>query len=269
MKKNALLIKIKNSWLFIIFFAVIILVCFVALIKIIRKQPIYIYTKVKVGQGLWWTATNKPSIWYVKGIKKGEIERDLTGKPLAEIVDVTYYPSRQENQYDTYLIVKIAVSGSQKTNKYSFKRSAIGVSSPIDFEFPSSPVTGTIIAISNQPFIDQSVEKIIYLTKKLAYPWEYDAIKVGDVYSNGQKQVLEIMDKTSSDTTIISSDLFGNSNASITDVRKYLVVKIRIKLKEVDRQLIYGEEQVINVGKIIYLTTENFAFSDFVIGKIE
>lgn len=66
-----------------IFLAVIIFVGFVSVFKLFFTKPTYVYVKVKMGQGLWWASTAKPSLWFVKSLNKGETERDLMGNPTA------------------------------------------------------------------------------------------------------------------------------------------------------------------------------------------
>ena len=80
-----------------------------------------------------------------------------------------------------------------KTGKYNFKRSTIGVGAPIDFEFPNVQFSGTIMTISEKPLIEKYVEKTIYMTKKYAYLWEYDAIHIGISTLTESRQFLRFL----------------------------------------------------------------------------
>lgn len=265
------LIKFSLDNYFIsIFFAAILFVSIVSVLKLFIVKPTYVYARVKMGQGLWWASTARPSIWFVQNIKRGDVERDLVGSPIAQILGVRYYPWYTSNQYDVYLTVKLKVSGNKKTKKYSFKRSTIGVGSPIDFEFPNAQFSATVTDLENDPIKDTYIEKTIYLTKRYAYPWEYDGIKIGDKFFDGENTVFEVLDKSSSDTAeVITQESTKILNPQTTELRRYITVKAKIKVKKVGEQYVFGEEQVLSLGKPINISTSNFSFTDYVIAEID
>lgn len=258
---------VKNYFISI-FLLCILFVGFVSLYKLFVVKPYYIYAKVKVGQGLWWASTLKPSIWMATNIKQGDFEKDLTGKNIAEVIKVNYYPWRVADQFDVYLTLKLKVTPNKKTKKYNFKRSSIGIGSPIELDLSSVQVNGTITDLSEDELTDKYIDKTVILTKKYAYPWEYDAIKIGDKYNNGENNVFEVLDKKSSDTSVLYSDQTGITSSS-SDQRKYINVKAQIKVKEKNGQYIFGEEQIIQAGRPIIISTPNFSFNEFYIGSVQ
>lgn len=258
-----------DNYFISIFLAGIAFVILVSAYRLFFTKPTYIYVKVKMGQGLWWASTAKPSLWFIKSIKKGDVQVDLTVKPTAEILSIRYYPTYISNQYDVYLIMKLKVTGNKKTGKYNFARSTIGVGAPVDFEFPSFQFSGTIIDLSTKPIEDKYVGKIVYLIKPLAYTWEYDGIKVGDKFFNGEENVVEILDKSAVEypSTITPSRFFLNETFS--QARADIIVKLKLKGKIVDDKFVFGEDQVLFLGKTLYLSTDNFIFSDYLVSKVE
>ncbi|MCS7093527.1 MAG: hypothetical protein NZL96_03865 [Patescibacteria group bacterium] len=255
------------------YFLLVVLGClaFVGLVSIYQiffSKPEYIYVKVKVGQGLWWATTQRPSIWFVEAFKRvmKEEEKEITGKPMAKILSIRYYPFWDSNQYDVYLIMKLRVSKLRNSGKYNFRRSVIGVGSPIEFEFPSLKFSGTIIEISEKPINDKLIEKEIILTKKNAGPFEYDSITVGDFYHDGKEKVFEVIGKSNQETQTLTEDIFGNY--PVPDKRVYIFIKAKIKVKPLKNDFIFGEEQIIKEGKFINLITEKFNFRDFQIAKV-
>jgi len=265
-----------DNYFLSIFFACIAFVALISIYRLFFVKPIYVYAKVKVGQGLWWASTQKPSIWFVKNFKKGDQELDLTGRPIAQILSVRYYPvsvlsQYVYNQYDIYLLMKLKVS-KMGSGKYNFKRSAIGVGAPVDFEFPKVQFSGTIIELSEKPIEEKYQEKTIYLLKPFAYPWEYEAIKIGDKYFDGQENVVEILDKQIDESNYVSPIFKSQNNyLNLESGQKIfnLQVKLKIKGQIKDNQFVFGEEQIITSGKTIYLTTQNFQFQDFLIINLE
>lgn len=258
-----------NNYFISIFLAAIAFVVVVSAYKLFFTKPTYVYAKVKVSQGLWWAATQKPNIWFVKAIKKGDAETDLVGKPVAEILSVRYYPWYGSDQFDVYLSLKLKVSKNKKTGKYNFKRSTIGVASPIDLEFPSVQFSGTIIDMSDKLSTDLYIEKTVTLTKKYAYPWEYEAIQTGDSYSDGEETVFTILDKTATETRSLTEDAYGNYPVANPEQKKYIIVKTKIKLRQVKDQLFFGPEQKIVLGKTLNISTNNFTFNDYTVSKVE
>ncbi len=261
-----------DNYFISIFIAIILFVGFVSIFKLFFSKPTYVYARVKVGQGLWWASTQRPSIWFVKAIKEHETQKDLLGQPSAQILEVRYYPYYASSQFDIYVTLKLKVTGNKKTGEYLFNRSTIGIGSPIDLEFPTTQFSGTIIALGDKPIKDTYVEKTVTMTKKYAYPWEYDAIKVGDSYFDGVDTVFTVIDKQANDTNqITTTESFGSgvTNSALSEPRKFITVVAKMKLKQEGGQLVYGEEQNVSLGRNIGPATPNFTFNDFIVASIE
>ncbi len=263
-----------GKWALQNYFILIVIGCigFVGMVSVYRlfmKKPTYIYVKVRVGQGLWWASTQKPSMWFVQALKSIKAEKDFIGNPLVQVLSVSYYPWYGSNQFDVYLNLKIRVSQMGKTDRFSFKRSVIGVGSPIDFEFDTTQFSGTIIKLSKIPIVETYTEKLVTITKKEAYPWEYDAIQIGDSVHNGLETVFQIISKDSIDTLRLTPDYYGNYFPDSKETKKYIIVKVKLRVAEVEDKLIYAEDQIVVPGKDINISTSHFTFSDFIIAKVE
>lgn len=269
-KKNFLRLFLKKKLLSSIIIGLVLFISYVYFLKTPKVQKkTDLYVKIKLNQGLWWVTNAKPGIWFLDSLKKGEKEYDFLKKPIAEIIGVRYYHQMNFdlNQFDIYLLVKLSVD--KINDRYIFKRGKIAVGAPIDLDFPSSQVTGTIISISTKSE-NELTEKIITLTKKYAFPWEYEAINIGDKYFDGEENILEIIDKEAVDTFLLTTDYFGNSTPEVQERRKYIIVKAKIKLKKnLKNQLIFGEEQVVKKNAFANLTTDNYVLMDFVVSDIE
>jgi hypothetical protein len=150
---KSLISFLRTNYLLTLIAAIIAVALIIGVFKLLTSEEEYIYVKVKVSQGYWWANTQKPNTWYARSIKEGTVEQGLSGKPVAEIVSVRYYPFWTSDQYDVYMVVRLSVSHNEKTNKYTYKRSMIGISSPVDFEFPSTVISGTVMDLSEQPFV--------------------------------------------------------------------------------------------------------------------
>jgi len=47
---------------------ILIVVAVIAVFRFSRTKPTYLYVEIKMGQGLWWAQTAKPSIWFIKAL---------------------------------------------------------------------------------------------------------------------------------------------------------------------------------------------------------
>lgn len=264
----------KKNYLLSVFFALVAFVFLIFFYKLFFAKPTYLFAKVKISQGLWWAATRKPPFYFVKSLKKGMEEKDLTGKPIAKILSIRYYPSSFGNsEYNIYLLMRLKVTKVSE-DKYNFKRSHIAIGSPVDFEFPAVQFSATVIDLSDKPIEDHLVEKTVYLQKSFAYPFEYELIGVNDSYFDGQDKVLQVVDKKIiNDTWALEEVNFLNEKTQIdpflVDKRVNLLIKIKVKGYYLNDQFIFGEEEVFSPGKNINLKTNNFYFQDYLISKIE
>lgn len=269
------------------FIAIVFLVLIYSISKSLTTQSKTIYVKIKVGQGMWWAQTGRPNIWFVNAIKRGEKEYDIIGRPSAKILAVRHYPSEAglpgtyddsginqfTNQYDVYLTLMIRVNFDNKYNKYYYKRSPVLIGSPIDFEFSTTAITGTVIDISEQPFNDHYVDKTVQLVIRGGYkkdfPYLFEKINVGDQYFDGKDTVIEITDKWIEPMVINVS----NINAQIYEREIYsqqnIVVKAKIRVKEKNNTLIFGEEKVVGIGSGFNIVTPSYIIGNFIVSKIE
>lgn len=254
----------RKNYLIILALICLAFVGVVSLYKTFLSKPVYVYAQVKVGQGLWWASTQRPSSWFIEAIEKAKTDKKASGS-TADILDVQYYPWYGTGQYDVFLTVKLKVAKS-RSGVYSYNRSTIGVGSPIDLEFRNVQFSGTITDLSPRPIKNSYVEKTVVLAKKGAFPWEAEAIKVGDTYYNGETTTLKILDKQVVDVYTASTDFYGNSSA---DAKKYITVVVQLKGQMIDGQLVYYSDQIVTPGRSVSLATQNFIFNDYTVAKVE
>ncbi len=257
----------------LLFIAIPVFVVLVIFLNLATSKTEYVYAKVKISQGFWWAKAVKPDIWFTSALEGGAIEKNLLGKPIAEVLEVRYYNtdlgSINEEKYDIYLSLKLAADYNDRTQKYTYKRSILAIGSPIDLEIPGTQITGTVIDISEQEFDEEYVEKIVYITKKFAYPWEFDAIIIGDKYFDGTEFVFEVLDKYQTKTAAISSGYYGTTTSGTTDTISYIVVKAKVKAKLKNNKLFFGEERTIRSGNLLTVATDNYSFAGYIIGRVE
>lgn len=240
----------------------------ISVYKLFIKKPTYIYVKVKVGQGYWWATTQRPNIWFVRAIQDAKEEKDLSGKVVVKVMEVSYYPIYGSSQFDVYMTLRLLVTKSG-SDSYNFKRETIGVGSPIDLQFPTVQFSGTITNLESKPIQTNLIDKTVYLTKKYSYPWEYDEIKIGDYFHNNNEKVLEILDKAKGDTNEVIFDDQGKLSTTKTEEYNYIILKINVKVQEIDKNYIFAEEILLSPMRGFDFITNKYIFNGFTIHKIE
>jgi len=268
-KLKAVVSFLKKNYFLLIFAGCIGLVGMVSVYKLFIIKPTYVYAKIKVGQGMWWASTQRPSLWYVKAIQQASEQKDLTGKPVAKIVDVSYYPYYSTGQFDVYVTVQLRVSKVGKKGVYNFNRETIAVSSPIDLEFPNVQFSGTIIALSEKLIQEVYESKIVYLYKKAVNPWEYEQIQVGDSLTNGKEKIFEIVAKERGLAVGELLSQFGESLNWDTLPYQYVKIKAKIRVKNEGVQNIFGEEYIVSPGRGMPVVLSKLTLNDYTVIQVD
>lgn len=243
-----------------VFFLIIAFVGIITILKVFYQRPVYVYAKVKVGQGSWWAVTAKPPVWIVNSLSKNQVVYDTVGRPNAQVIAIKKYPL-SNNSFDMYLTLKLKVSYNKKTSSYTFNRSPLSIASPIELTFSNASITGTVIDIAAEPFQDQYVTKTVTLENREGFinnsPVISEDINPGDTYSDGTQIVMTVLSNESE----ISSQTIG----SIRN-RK---IKLKVVLQKKSDGLYYGEEYKIANNSTSVFATNNYFFSGFTVTSIE
>jgi hypothetical protein len=273
-KKDGLTQKFAKRWIIapivVVILAGVIILAF-SLPKLLGdRSKETIYVKVKVSQGLWWANTQSPGVWILNGIKVGEKELSLLGKPQAEIIKVSYYPSistprKYGSEYNVYATLKIGVDKAGNEGML-FKRSAVSIGSPIEVEFPSGSLTGNIIELSNDLDFDKYITKNVILTKRGAYPWEYNSVNSGDEQTDGNQTVFKVLHKKAFNTSTIGYNAYGIPD--FNDKTLYLQVIAEIKVESKGEFLVFGEEQILRSGYPLIVATKDYFFDNYVVERV-
>ena len=254
-----------DNYFISIFIAIVAFVGFVSVFKLFTAKGQVVYTTVKVSQGLWWANTLNAPVWMIQNLKKGDVEKSLTGGTVAEIVEVHYYPAQNPQsihtqEYNIFLTVRLIADYNSRRKAYSFKRSTIGIGSPIEFEFENVQIAGTILSLSTQPPKNQYVNKTVTFYKPFVDVREYDSIQIGDKYFDGEDEIIKIIDKSATTTQAgyIEGRRIGYGEG-LMDVE----VTAQMKLKQIGDNLMYNDEYVMQTGREINFATPGYYFDQY------
>ncbi len=259
----------QNLILISFILALIFTIAFIFFFKPQLGENKYLYVTIKLNQGVWWSISLRPGIWFLNGLKKGDYESDFFNNKSAEIISIKYYQQQDfanVNKFDIFVTLKL--KASLVNDQYFYKRVNLLIGSPINFYFKKTYLTGTIIDIKDN-LEDNYIEKTVKITKKQASPWEYDIIKIGDKYFDGENYLLEVIDKKTFPVSLITTDYYGANNFNYMESRQFIEVVLKVKFKKNNKnQYIFGEEQVIKKGDVVNFATDNMLFVGYSIADI-
>jgi hypothetical protein len=241
----------------------------IACYRLFFTRPLFAYVKVKVNLNPSYGSIIRPGYWIVDALKNNSEEKNLFGQTIATILSVRSYPYYYSDQYDVYISAKLRVTGNPKTGRLTYKRTSLGVGTPIELELPGLIVNGTVLSFSQVFHNDTRIEKTLVLIKRNAFPWEYDAINVGDSYNDGVEDVFKILGKTATNSPTISVDSLGFVTPGSIEQRQYIALKASVKVTALDGQLFYGEDQVVRKGQRINLATNSLTLTDYFVSDIQ
>lgn len=266
------ILKSKNFLLLGIFILIIALTGIYAFTQRAAKPQEVVYVKLKLSQGLWWSSSSNPPIWLAETIKPGDFEKDLFGNEIASVLSKTYYssePLKFPNQHEVYLTLKLATKKDSGTGRHRYKRSPLAVGSPLNIDLSSATITGSVMSINTEEPQDTYLTKKIILSKQYAYyedsPDEFESIKIGDNYFDGQDVAFKITDKYLKARKVAFSDINGRPVINTLDVNQHIYLEAEIKVKEIDNMYFYGEEQRVAPGANLNIITNSQDLSRYTV----
>jgi len=250
----------------------LLIVLFFALLLVIGSQFFlregeWIEIKVYSGPGNWWWVTPPPPYWLAQAINVGDKEYDSWGRVAAEILEVKVYPTAAQNREtsgasDRDISLKVKLKATRtKSGGINFKRKPLEVGMPITLDVGKVMITGSVTWIEGQTE-PEKIERIIEVKGYRRFPWEVEAIKIGDKMTDGNEIIAEILDKKDELAEMVVTTDAGNVFLRREPTRRDITVKFRVKGTEENGEFIFREEQVVKAGKRIFIQTQNYDFSE-------
>jgi hypothetical protein len=88
------------------------------------------------------------------------------------------------------------------------------------------------------------------------------------LYFDGKDTVLEIVDKSRTNTFATYSGAGNNYQIESVPVQT-IRVTARVKLQEKGGEYVFGEEQILRIGKTVNLVSDNFVFDQYTLSSID
>ncbi len=246
-------------------------------VKFFLKKPEFITVTVRGAAGSWWWVTPPPPYYVGDAIHPGDKEYDSQGRVIAEVLSIRKFGTGSQNRQftsaedkDFVLRVRLRVSKDTRTTKLWFKGNVIGVGSPIVLETGEVVINGTITEF-NAPD-EQARQRGAFVTMRLynIYPWEAEKVHTDDRESDADgKTIFEVVEKTlvPAEMTVVTDR--GDVLVRQNPLRVDMTLRAKVTGRMIDDTFLFKDEQVVKVGKVLFVTLPQYDLNGSVIVGVE
>ena len=179
-------------------------------------------------------------------IEKGDIEEDLKGKKIAEILDyrvLDEYNDFEITKYDVLISARVFPEIVDDIEYYKDKPIRVGVEIPIQTD--KYYFKGNIIELGDISLTGEYVYKEIDVRAKSLLNEVADKVDVGDKGFLTDKLLIEILDKKEKKAEIIELDNSGNAHIGADPTKKDLDLRLKVLCYEIDNRFFYKEYELV------------------------
>lgn len=223
----------------------------------------------------WITATvsaNNMPFFQANAFHVGDVEKDPSGKKIAEILSVQTYhtPQNLVANKDIFVDVKLLAKISPRNKELQYKNKIIKIGSPIEFLFTSGFLAGKIADLEGNSKQGELKTKVITLRLYDQWPWFGEAIKIGtgEIGGNGEK-ISEVIAKEVKPAEMTTTTAEGQTLLQTNPRKVEITIRMRVKVLEINGELIFRKDKAIIIGDTMSFDVGDTRISDAFIEKIE
>lgn len=216
--------------------------------------------------------SNNVTIFQAQSLATGDIEKDSSGKKIAEITDVQIYdtsnPEAVAANKDIFLTVRLLVDINPRSGELEYKNKIIKVGSPIELRFDKGLVTGRIGQLQGE---EQKIEtKLVTFKLYDQWPWFAESIKEGSSEKDRDgKNNVEVISKKVESAEVTTTTQSGQTILTKDPRKVDITIKAKIKIQKIGDELIFRQDEKIAIGGVISFTVGNTKILDANIVEIE
>ncbi len=255
----------KRGWFFILIITALALCVFVFTSFFLQKKT-YITTDLFITGGEWWWDTINPPYWLGDPVVRGAVEYDVTGKKVVEVLSVQKFDDRNRK----ILVVKarLLVSKDLRTKKYRFKQNPLEIGATIAISPGNTQMYANVIGIQGVQEFGQQNKQTIMVRWYNVFPWQADAIQVGDTMTNGSGgEVVRVVKKEENfaEKTIITENTQSIYGVPYKQIGQLVLLRSDPLLRDVTLILdilttrsgnenFFNYTQVVKIGEPLYIS---------------
>lgn len=257
--KNILNKLPKLHWVDIFIFLVVFAVLISFFFFFYRKAS-YITIRVKVTNQEVLTAFAEPRNNYAWRFRKGDIERDVLGRVVTEIVNVESYSVSPENKV-VYLDLNVKATYDSRTKMYAARGKNLMYGTPMRFNLTDVTFDGYVTDVPGEDYINVT-EKVVKAKTSAGgiSPTLANVIKVGDTMTNSQgKQLVKITKVEVSPAKQVTQDTRGNLLIATHPFLKDVKIEVDLLVKEVNNdEVVMFDDFRVNIGSVIPINLRRY-----------
>ncbi len=216
------------------------------------RKSTYITIRFKVTNQEVLTAHDTPRNDYSWRFRVGDVERDVVGRTIAEIVNVESYPITPENKV-VYLDIRLRATYDTRTKLYSARGKNLMYGTPMRFNLHDVTFDGIVTDVPGIAQVN-ATEKVIHVKTFLASisPTLAKEIHVGDTVTNSLgKQMVKITKVEVTPATQVTQDIYGNFQ-----IRKHPIAKDVVVWLDLTVRVVNNDEVVMFDGYRVHIGSE-------------
>lgn len=209
---------------------------------------------------------DKVSYFRSNSMKVGDIEKNPSGKKIAEVIGVEFYSLPQSTQDNLYLKTRLLVQVSSKNGDYQFKSKIIKTGTGVQLLLNSASVDGTVLDLGTSIKPRNLEFKTLTLALYSERPWFADSIKVGlgDDNGGGQK-LLEVISKSTEPAKMTVTLQNGSTLVAVDPQNVDIILKVRVAVEEIGSRIVFRNNDDLGIGtKISFRVGNVFVDSAFI-----
>lgn len=170
--------------LFVIFTVII---CLAVFVKSVFIKDTYVVAELLVSGGEWWWDTLHPPYWLGDPIVNGAVEYTIQGKKQAELLEVQKF--NEGNKKTIYMKARLLATVNKWTKKYRYKQTPLEIGATLLLAPNNVQLYANVIGIQGVSPERQQKKRAVILKWYNVYPWQANAISVGDQMISSEKDV--------------------------------------------------------------------------------
>jgi hypothetical protein len=246
----------KRIRVFELVFGLLVLMVLGVVMILTRSQKEWVKIEMKISSSTWWQSSSPP-YWLGESVSVGDVELDNRGEKIAEVLSVKEYEQSVETEKTTrkdfYLTLNLQVAKDRQSGKLKYKNQPLEIGAPLELHLNNTYVSGLVVSVKG---VTKSAERKVIIEGVWlnTFPWTAEAIPIGGEMKNGMGQTIaKILDKKIdlADMAINTAD--GRVLVRKNPLKRDVWIKVLLTVKEQGENLYFREDQVIKIGRNVFI----------------
>ncbi|KKR32204.1 MAG: hypothetical protein UT63_C0049G0003 [Candidatus Gottesmanbacteria bacterium GW2011_GWC2_39_8] len=190
-------------------------------------------------------------IWNADIFNTGDTEKDNLGNNIAIIKNVEKYWAPDNRKY---LVIETDIKTvyDPKLKRYKFKNNPVSAGGPIELNLGNNYLSGMIISTPDTPK-NEKVKRIVSITEKSIWPWQADAVSIGDEIKEKDEVLAKVINKTVELADQPVNTIDGRIVAAKNPFKRDMTLDLELILNKSENGLYFPFLQKVKVGEILNL----------------